>query len=373
MPPPTLPSELITIIIRNLQNENPASYNIGEHEIKALLNLCLTSRTFLVAAAPVLYSRIIIKDGRQILTLKQTVSSENTIIGLHPGRWIEALCFRDFDDAMEPKYMEALSNILNKTTNLCRLIIDRCLRQTWTYLHESRELLRVALEQLKVIEELISIQDELFVKQTPDDSNSETSIPEMYDDGQVFEPLVEELLGDYCSGWSSRTTLRRLALYNPLVDEEFVDRVKRLGYLDHISLTRPDPDDDEDIMHHESYLVHLILLQRGEDAHARHLQKVMLINWGWDVDVDVNTSFYEEIRQRRIEQHLLGNATAEFVGGFPHEVNLATLQHGQSRALQLYVRDMMEEGIFWTAESDDFEDMVMDPEDAIESDNISNT
>jgi hypothetical protein len=121
---------------------------------------------------------------------------------------------------------------------LRRLVVDMPLRSA--YLHEGdssvdsdasyltlpsephaseiRPPLREAFESLTKIEELTCVNDELYLASLPGREESEV--------------------------WSAWHTLKRLALYNVNIGENFCSNLKRLPQLESIALTRPDIDED---------------------------------------------------------------------------------------------------------------------------------
>ena len=240
-----LPTELLGTIVNTLAlPTHPQAYGFEADVQHSLVHLCSASTTLYSIASPYLYSSVIIASSHQLHSFVNTLC--NTKGRLSPA--LHSLSLRDFDDALEETCVTdfiGLLVVLHKySPNFRRLIIDRDLR-TWLdpvdYISDSsseeenpetkeigptsiaarRLTIRSGLDALQSLEELSSIQDEIF-------------LPSFKTDGTW----------EYNSGWKYHLQLRYLSLYNPIIDSDFARDIIPLHFLKCLVLVRPDVTDD---------------------------------------------------------------------------------------------------------------------------------
>lgn len=223
--PMTIPSELHGAIVDALATKaNPHAYGWDPVTKCTLIQLCLTSRTLQHFASPHLYSSIIISTAHQLHSLVHSLRTTDGRLSQH----VHALSLRDFDDALDESNTDELIELIRlmqHRTTFQRLILDRKLRIDSCILVEDsligrlRGPLRAALAALPNLQELNSIQDEVYVAGGSAAWNNN-------------------------SGWKEHRNLLRLTLYNLMIDSDFVETFANHPNLRHVVLVRPYIDSD---------------------------------------------------------------------------------------------------------------------------------
>ena len=234
-----LPTELLGTIVNILAlPSHPQAYGFEADVQHSLVHLCSASTTLYSIASPYLYSSVIITSSHQLHSFVNTLCNTKGRLSLP----LHSLSLRDFDDALEETcvadFIRLLVALHKYSPNFRRLIIDRDLR-TWLDPSSSEEedpetkeigptstaaqrlTIRSGLDALQGLEELSSIQDEIF-------------LPSFETDGTW----------EYNSGWKYHLQLRYLSLYNPIIDSNFARDIIPLHFLKCLVLVRPDVTED---------------------------------------------------------------------------------------------------------------------------------
>jgi hypothetical protein len=224
---PELPTELILQIVDSLVDFGPlipVAIPPSDWRCQTLYSCLTVSKLLHPIAKRHLYRHCLYIDSadRLRLFLRSLINANQSPVPIL--QYINSLFLspheynQTIDDLPVAKWIYELFSIIHPT--LKRLVIDIPLRSLYPEDdHLSvRPILRAAFLRLVNIEEFASVRDELYLRSVVDD----------------WEAALEEIV------WAQYPQLRRLALYNPNVDDLFAEAAKSLQHLDTVVLTRAD-------------------------------------------------------------------------------------------------------------------------------------
>lgn len=217
----TLPPEVLSQVIDWVSVPNhPLQYGFDNEQAQAIFSLCLASSTTNAFATPHLYSSICLRSEAQLNMFATTMEKNTRLRSL-----AHSIMFYDFDDAMGYHQLNNLIKIIDLCApHLRRIVLDRDLRSMYPVddHHHQRPLLRCALEKCTELIEFVSVQCELFLHEVPIDEDETYSGPRY---------IV----------WPYWSQLRRLSLYNPVLDSEFMGHLMKLTHIEQLVAHHFDP------------------------------------------------------------------------------------------------------------------------------------
>ncbi|KAK6004270.1 hypothetical protein QM012_009120 [Aureobasidium pullulans] len=228
-----LPVELLDRIIWfTIPDLNYLAYPASHATTKTLLALCRVSRATSCTAKTLLYTHCLYIDKPWRLDLLLTryffQSNSPTLISR-----IENLYLSPFSGGTirEKKVVTQIAELFTLLgPSLKRLVNDMPLRSHYPeedITDQLRPILRRGFEQLIHLEEFCSVKDELYLAYW-----DPTSSQQAHDD-EVNDFMFEN--------WRY---LRRIALYNQMLDSDFRSALTRMPNLESIVLSRPDYEED---------------------------------------------------------------------------------------------------------------------------------
>ncbi|CAD0092657.1 unnamed protein product [Aureobasidium vineae] len=148
--------------------------------------------------------------------------------------------------------------------SLKRLVIDMPLRSHYPeedIIDKLRPLLRKGFEQLIHLEEFCSVRDELYLA---------------YWDPTFSQQAHDDEVNDFV--FEKWTKLRRLALYNQMLDDNFRTALSHMANLETVVLSRPDYDSDlrlDDLILQFEVHVKVIVIDATDDAAQARMRKML--------------------------------------------------------------------------------------------------
>lgn len=249
---PHLPVEISEMILENLV---PAFSNLAlpasDITTRTLYSCLTVSRSTFNKSLELLYSKCLYIDSkRRLHDLLKAYQPECLAVQLKIAASISMFLAPFTRDTIEePEVLEDLGWLFDIIGNSMRqMVIDMPLRSAYPDRREGREIrvpLRNAFRKLMAMEDFTSVRDELYLS---------TIIPS----SNAIEPPV----------WSRWPNLRRLALYNVDIGEDFLKNSNRLRALNTLVLTRPDGTEDVELLREAlSPATTIIIVNTWEDHH----------------------------------------------------------------------------------------------------------
>lgn len=242
----TLPGEVILQVVDNLIPLNSRKiHRPSDIVTRTLTSLTLTCKLTHPLARQLLFRHCLYIDSKD--RLDSLLDNSGYFISNDHNRSIQAcsLFLAPFppEELNEPHIVNQIDRLF---THICitlkKLVIDMPLRYLYPYddTQGIRKCLREAFCRLTTLEDFCSVQDELFL-----DAHESRDEPEV---------------------WPTWPHLRRLALYNPNVEDLFVKDLQKCPTLTHLVITRAD-----------SYMEQPISASK-EEVLALGLKRVLIVN-----------------------------------------------------------------------------------------------
>lgn len=229
-----LPAELLERIIQfTIPDPDYLAYSASHPTTKTLVALCMVSRATNCTAKTLLYTHCLYidKPWRLDVLLTRSFAQSNCLI-LVPR--IKNLFLSPFsaDTIRERKVVTQIAELFTLLgPSLKRLVIDMPLRSHYPeedITDQLRPILREGFEKLIHLEEFCSVKDELYLA---------------YWDPTVSQQAHDDEVNDFM--FEKWPKLRRLALYNQMLDSDFMSALTRVSNLESIVVSRPDYEGTE--------------------------------------------------------------------------------------------------------------------------------
>lgn len=229
-----LPVELLDHIISfTIPDLDYLAYPASHPTTKTLSALCMVSKATSRTAKTLLYTHCLYIDKPWRLDLFLTRCSSQSEFPIPVSR-IGSLYLSPFsgDTIRERKVVTQIAELFTLLgRSLKRLVIDMPLRSHYPeedMNEQLRPVLRGGFEQLVHLEEFCSVKDELYL------AYWDPTISQQAHDDEVNDFMFEK--------WPK---LRRLALYNQMLDSKFRSALARMPNLESIVVSRPDYEEAE--------------------------------------------------------------------------------------------------------------------------------
>ncbi|CAD0113236.1 unnamed protein product [Aureobasidium uvarum] len=259
---PQLPVEIVDHIIRStIPDTNHLAYPASDLTTKTLLAYLTVSKAASQTARSLLYIHCLYIDTPWRLDLLLRRSSLRASVSTIQRLYLSPFPGRTIRVRKVVNQIAELFTILS--SNLKRLVVDMPLRSHYPeedVTDQLRPILRKGFEQLVHLEEFCSIRDELYL-------------------ACHVRALSPEVQAEFINGFVFQkwTKLRRLALYNQMLDSEFRTALANMPNLDTVVLSRPDYDYDfrlnEVIARFEDH-VKVVIVDATDDAAQAGMRKL---------------------------------------------------------------------------------------------------
>ncbi|KAL4897956.1 hypothetical protein BDV59DRAFT_168966 [Aspergillus ambiguus] len=214
---PIFPSEIILQIVESIVSPTSRKIHQADDPVTiTLISLTLTCKLTYPAARRLLFRHCLFID--ETLRLDSLLDRSGYFVDDDAdGPEAYSLFLAPFPaPTLDEWTIHQIDRLFTRICSSLRvLVVDMPLRNIWPYedLDGIRRPLREAFCRLKMLEDVCSVQDELFLRAVDD-----------------YEPQV----------WTLWPRLRRLALYNPDIDDYFVAELQKCPDLAHLVIMRPD-------------------------------------------------------------------------------------------------------------------------------------